>query len=91
MVEKTYCVVHRRTTGNKNITYETTSNGRKIMKSTCSEGNHKKSQFVKTSSGGSGSKIRYHPLGGSFDIHKAILKVAPKKGFVLPGHKYTGP
>ena len=29
--------------------------------------------------------------GGAVDIHKAILKIAPKKGFVLPGHKYTGP
>ena len=24
-------------------------------------------------------------------FHNAILKVAPKKGFVLPGHNYTGP
>ena len=29
--------------------------------------------------------------GGAIDIHKAILKVAPKKGFVIPGHRYTGP
>ena len=29
--------------------------------------------------------------GKGIDIHKAILKVAPKKGFVMPGHKYTGP
>ena len=29
--------------------------------------------------------------GKGIDIHKAILKVAPKKGFVLPGHKYTRP
>ena len=29
--------------------------------------------------------------GGAIDIHKAILKVAPKNGFVMPGHKYTGP
>ena len=29
--------------------------------------------------------------GGAIDIHKAILKVAPKKGFVMPGHKYTWP
>ena len=28
--------------------------------------------------------------GGALDIHKAILKVAPRKGFTLPGHKYTG-
>ena len=29
--------------------------------------------------------------GGAIDIHNAILKVAPKKGFVMPGHRYTGP
>ena len=29
--------------------------------------------------------------GSGIDIHKAILKIAPKKGFTLPGHKYTGP
>ena len=29
--------------------------------------------------------------GGGVDIHNAILKVAPKKGFVMPGHQYTGP
>ena len=30
-------------------------------------------------------------FGSGIDIHKAILKVAPRKGFTLPGHKYTGP
>ena len=25
------------------------------------------------------------------DIHKQILKVAPRRGFTLPGHNYTGP
>ena len=29
--------------------------------------------------------------GGGVDIHNAILKIAPKKGFVIPGHHYTGP
>ena len=29
--------------------------------------------------------------GRGFDVHNAILKVAPKKGFVLPGHNFTGP
>ena len=29
--------------------------------------------------------------GESLDIHKAILKIAPQKGFVLSGHHYTGP
>ena len=29
--------------------------------------------------------------GSGIDIHKAILKLAPKKGFVMSGHKYTGP
>ena len=28
--------------------------------------------------------------GRGFDIHNAILKVAPKKGLVVPGHNYTG-
>ena len=31
------------------------------------------------------------PTGGAIDIHKVILKVAPKKGFVMPEHRYTGP
>ena len=30
-------------------------------------------------------------MGSGVDIHKQILKLAPRKGFVLPGHKYTGP
>ena len=30
-------------------------------------------------------------MGSGVDIHKQLLKVAPHKGFVLPGHKYTGP
>ena len=35
---------------------------------------------------------KLNPFSGSgIDIHKAILKVAPKKGFVMPGHRYTGP
>ena len=40
-----------------------------------------------------GNKFRKQPwlYGDGLDIHKAILKVAPKKGFVLPGHKYTDP
>ena len=29
--------------------------------------------------------------GKGVDIHKAILKVTPEKGFVMPGHKYTDP
>ena len=34
---------------------------------------------------------KLNPVGKGIDIHKAILKVAPKKGFVMPGHHYTGP
>ena len=30
-------------------------------------------------------------FGGAIDIHKQILKIAPRKGFVLPGHNYTRP
>ena len=35
--------------------------------------------------------VDYYRKGKGVDIHKAILKVAPKKGFVMPGHKHTGP
>ncbi|KAL9979656.1 hypothetical protein ACROYT_G017349 [Oculina patagonica] len=35
--------------------------------------------------------VDYYRKGNGIDIHKAILKVAPKKGFVMPGHRYTGP
>jgi len=37
------------------------------------------------------SWIKWKGYGGGLDIHNAILKVAPKKGFVMPGHRYTGP
>ena len=37
------------------------------------------------------SWVKWKGYGGALDIHKAILKVAPKKGFVMPGHRYTGP
>ena len=40
----------------------------------------------------SGLSKKLDPVsGGAIDIHKAILNVAPKKGFVMPGHRYTGP
>ena len=29
--------------------------------------------------------------GRGLDVHNAILKVAPKKGLVVPGHNYSGP
>ena len=36
-------------------------------------------------------KKKYKTDGAGLDIHEAILKLAPKKGFVMPGHHYTGP
>ena len=35
--------------------------------------------------------VDYYRKGKGVDIHNAILKVAAKKGFAMPGHKYTGP
>ena len=36
--------------------------------------------------------FRYKTDGAGFDIHLAIGKLpAPKKGWTLPGHNYTGP
>ena len=48
-------------------------------------------KFVKEIGVASGPTFSFPWFGGSLDIHNAILKVAPKKGFVLPGHKFTGP
>ena len=37
------------------------------------------------------TKPKRKTRGKGVDIHKAILKVAPSKGFLLRGHKYTRP
>ena len=49
------------------------------------------SQF--RSSGRKRRKSSREPVkyGGGLHIHKAFLKGAPRKGFTLPGHKYTRP
>ena len=46
-VEKTYCVKHKKLTGNKSIQFVKTKNGRTVMKSICIESNHVKTRFVK--------------------------------------------
>ena len=74
-----YCVKCKKQTFNVNEKYEKAKNGRSMLKSSCSICGSCKSKFVKTKH------------GGRLDIHKQILKVAPKSGFVLPGHHYTGP
>ena len=48
-------------------------------------------KFVKEIGVASSPTYTFPLFGGGLDIHKAILKVAPKKGFVMPGHRYTGP
>jgi len=55
---------------------------------------HKRQYKAYKDAGGSrsyNSWIKWKGYGGGLDIHKAILKVAPKKGFVMPGHRYAGP
>ena len=42
---KTYCIVCKKDTENKNPNLFKTKNGRLILKSTCSECNNKKSRF----------------------------------------------
>ena len=76
---RSYCVKERHETESIKPRYVKAKNGRMMMKSTCANCGITKSQFVKGSH------------GSGVDIHNAILKVAPKKGFVLPGHNYTGP
>ena len=50
---KTYYIVCKKDTENKNPIVFKTKNGRLILKSTCSECNHKKSRFI-TKKEGSG-------------------------------------
>ena len=87
---RSYCVKERHVTESINPRYEKAKNGRMMMKSTCASCGITKSQFVK-SKGSQGSATHLGGMIPSLDIHNAILKVAPKKGFVLPGHNYTGP
>ena len=47
----TYCIVHKKNTGNRNVRYETESSGRRKMISNCSVDGHKKVRFVKKGSG----------------------------------------
>ena len=74
-----YCVKCKKQTSNVDEKYDTSENGKLMLKSTCVICGSKKSKFVKAEK------------GGKVDIHKNILKVAPKNRFVLPGHNYTGP
>ena len=50
-----------------------------------------RSRSAATVSTASGRSADQSKTGSGLDIHEAILKVAPKKGFVMPGHRYTGP
>ena len=77
---KSYCVTCKKNTDSINKRIEKTKNDRLMEKATCTIYHKGKAKIIKNTQS-----------GGGFDIHKAILKVAPKKGFVMPGHKYTGP
>ena len=48
---KTYCIVCKKDTENKNPKDFKTRNGRMILRSTCSECNNKKSRFVSNNKG----------------------------------------
>ena len=48
---KTYCIVCKKDTENKNPKVFRTKNGRIILKSTCSECNNKKSRFISKNKG----------------------------------------
>ena len=72
----TYCVGERRKTGNTNVTYVTSKNGRKMMRSKCANCGARKSSFVKSMK------------GSGFDIHKGLSKLVGNHR--LPRQKYTG-
>ena len=46
MVYKTCCIAHTIFTGNGNVIYKKICNGRIVIKSKCSEGDHSKTRFV---------------------------------------------
>ena len=48
---KTYCIVCKKDTENKNSKVFKTKNGRIILKSTCSECNNKRSRFISKNKG----------------------------------------
>ena len=48
---KTYCIVCKKDTENKNPKVFKTKNGNIILRSTCSECNNKKSRFISKSKG----------------------------------------
>lgn len=71
-----YCLKCKKHTPDINIITTKTINNRHLQKSQCKICFAKKCCFT----------------GGKLDIHEAIGKLPkPKKGFVLPKHKYTGP
>lgn len=85
-----YCLKERKHTGNVNPRYVTTENGRRVIKATCASCGKMKSMFVKNI-GQRLRSLRLNTKGGSFDIHKAMLPLLPKKGLTLPGYNYCGP
>ena len=84
---KSYCVSCKKNTDSINPKKVTAKNGRLMEKSNCVICGKNKCKFIK----GVKDNVDYFRKGRGVDIHKAILKVAPKKGFLMPGHKYTGP
>ena len=81
---ESYCVSCKKNTDSINSKKVKAKNGRLMEKSNCHICGKNKSKFVK---GGALARRK----GKGVDIHNAILKIAPKKGFVMPGHRYTGP
>ena len=64
---KTYCIVCKKDTENKNSKVYRTKNGRIILESTCSECNNKKSRFI--------SKNKGSGLLSSLGIRKPLSEI----------------
>ena len=75
---QSYCLKERKQTESMLEQIITTKNGHHMVKSICVSCGAKKAAFIKK--------------GGNIDIHKLIGKLPkPKRGWTLPGHRYTGP
>ena len=74
-----YCLKCKTKTETKNEMEKIAKNNRPMIHGTCEVCGRTKTSFVKMKN------------GGKLDIHKQILKIAPKKGFLVPGYNYCGP
>ena len=74
----TYCIVHKKPTGNRNVRYETDKSGRRMMISSCEIDGHKKVRFVSKSGGGGVIGEATQAINPMISIYKTLPGVDKK-------------